>query len=29
MGWEWLFLSALFGVDLNSLHYTGTIYTKD
>lgn len=29
MGWEWLFLAALFGVDLNSLHYTGTIYTKD
>ena len=29
MGWEWLFLSALFGVDLNSLHYGGTTYTKD
>ena len=29
MGWEWLFMAALFGVDLNTLHYTGTIYTKD
>jgi hypothetical protein len=29
MGWEWLFMSALFGIDLNSLHYGGTIYTKD
>lgn len=29
MGWEWLFLAALFGTDLNTLHYGGTIHTKD
>ena len=29
MGWEWLFMAALFGVDLNSLVYSGKIYTKD
>ena len=29
MGWEWLFIAALFGVDLNSLVYSGQIYTKD
>jgi hypothetical protein len=29
MGWEWLFMAALFGTDLNTLHYGGTIHTKD
>jgi len=27
-GWEWLFLSGLFGVDLNSLEYRGKHYSK-
>lgn len=27
-GWEWLFLSGLFGVDLNQLDYHGTRYSK-
>jgi len=28
-GWEWLFLSGLFGVDLNQLDYHGKRYSKD
>lgn len=28
-GWGWLFMAALFGIDLNTLHYSGTVYTKD
>jgi hypothetical protein len=28
MGWEWLFMAALFGVDLNSLSYAGEVYRK-
>ena len=28
MGWEWLFMAALFGVDLNSLVYSGQVHTK-
>ena len=28
MGWEFIFLSALFGVDVNSLSYDGVIYQK-
>ena len=27
-GWEWLFLSGLFGVDLNRLEYSGKRYSK-
>jgi hypothetical protein len=27
-GWEWLFLSGLFGVDLNLLEYSGKHYSK-
>jgi hypothetical protein len=27
-GWEWLFISGLFGVDLNELSYSGQIYSK-
>lgn len=27
-GWEWLFMAALFGVDLNSLSYSGKTYSK-
>jgi len=27
-GWEWLFLSGLFGVDLNQLEYSGKRYSK-
>lgn len=27
-GWEWLFLAALYGVDLNALQYSGKHYTK-
>jgi len=29
VGWEFLFLAALFGINLNALQYTGTVYTKD
>ena len=29
VGWEFLFLAGLFGVNLNALQYTGTVYTKD
>ena len=28
MGWEWLFMAGLFGVDLNSLSYDGKVYQK-
>jgi hypothetical protein len=28
MGWEFIFLSALFGVDVNSLDYDGVVYRK-
>jgi len=28
MGWEFIFLSALFGVDVNSLDYDGVVYHK-
>ena len=28
VGWEFLFLAGLFGVNLNALQYTGTVYTK-
>ena len=28
MGWEWLFMAALFGVDLNTLSYGGAVYRK-
>ena len=27
-GWEWLFIAGLFGVDLNSLTYSGKTYSK-
>ena len=29
VGWEFLFLAGLFGVNLNALQYTGTVHTKD
>jgi hypothetical protein len=29
VGWEFLFLAGLFGVNLNALQYTGTVYTKE
>jgi hypothetical protein len=29
VGWEWLFMAALFGVDLDSLEYSGKHYSKD
>jgi len=29
MGWEWLFIASLFGVDLNGLEYHGKRYSKD
>ena len=29
MGWEYLFIAALFGIDLNALEYNGTIHQKD
>lgn len=29
IGWEFLFLAGLFGVNLNALQYTGTVYKKD
>lgn len=28
-GWGWLFLAAQFGVNLNTLQYTGTVYKKE
>ena len=28
MGWEFIFLAALFGVDVNSLDYGGVVYHK-
>ncbi|MFZ9891083.1 MAG: hypothetical protein ACO3FL_04470 [Ilumatobacteraceae bacterium] len=28
-GWEFLFIAALFGLDLNSLEYSGKLYSKD
>lgn len=28
MGWEWLFMAGLFGVELNSLSYGGKLYQK-
>jgi len=28
MGWEWLFMAALYGVDLNLLEYSGKRHSK-
>jgi len=28
-GWGWLFIAALFGIDLNLLEYSGKHYSKD